>query len=57
MTRETLRRGNEKMSAVRPLNESFLGLISSLDSATNEFFIESLLLFIIYGDVYKKEKK
>ena len=45
------------MSAVRPLSEHFLSLISTLDSKTNEYFIESLLLFIIYGDVFKKEKK
>lgn len=57
VTSDTLKKGNEKLSAVRPLNEHFLKLISSIDSNENEYFIETLILFIIFGDVYKKEKK
>ena len=50
-------RRNEKIGIVRPLVKNMIHLIETFESETCEYFIENLICFLIYGDVYKKEKK
>jgi hypothetical protein len=50
-------RGNVKPVVIKPLVDRFLNLISQLNSYDNEYFIDLIISFIIFGDVYKKDKK
>jgi ABC-type uncharacterized transport system permease subunit len=54
---DILKKANEKLTAVKPLNDCFLKFASQLDSRLNEYFSDVIVLFLIHGDVYVKNAK
>lgn len=41
----------------KPLAKYFFEFLSKLNENSNEYFINIIISFLIYGDVYRKEKK
>ena len=50
-------KGAEKSNIVMPLVDRILSLASRLSSELNEKLCGTFLEFLIFGDVYKKDKK
>ena len=57
ISNDMIQRGNVKPVVIKPLVDRFLNLISELNSNDNEYFIDLIISFLIFGDVYKKDKK
>jgi tRNA G18 (ribose-2'-O)-methylase SpoU len=50
-------KSSEKACIIRLLTDKTLELLSSLNSEQNQLFIDILIRFLIFGDIFKKEKK
>ena len=50
-------KGSEKSNIVKPLVDRTIKLASKLSSEYNERLCEIFIEYIIFGDVYKKDKK
>ena len=57
IAQEVIRKGNEKNGIVKPMADKLLGLMSHLDSSINEHFIPILIALLVFGDVFKKDRK
>ncbi|CAF0769437.1 unnamed protein product, partial [Brachionus calyciflorus] len=57
ISKDVIRKGNEKTGVGKPLANYFFSFLSKLKSFENEYFIDIIISFVIYGDVYRKEKK
>ncbi|RNA18150.1 putative methyltransferase TARBP1 [Brachionus plicatilis] len=54
---DIISRGNEKTGVGKLLARYFFEFLSKLKDNSNEYFINVTISFLIYGDVYRKEKK
>jgi hypothetical protein len=54
---DIINRGREKNGIVKPMVDRFINLLKQTDSKFNSNFTEILIDLVIFGDVYKKEKR
>lgn len=57
IAQEVIRKGNEKNGIVKPMTDKLLSLMSQSDSAMNEHFIPIFMSLLVFGDVFKKDRK
>jgi hypothetical protein len=57
ISNDMILRGNVKPVVIKPLVERLLNLLTELNANENEYFIDLIISFLIFGDVYKKDKK